>query len=341
MIKMTLKELGEMLGARLQGNELLRIGSVGTLESAQADQLSFLANSKYRSQLEATQAGAVLLSEKDASIFQGNALIVKDPYVAFARVAQLLDTTPKAAIGIHASAHIDPSAHVGEGVAIGANAVIGANVILGEQCQIGPGCVVGQDSIIGSNSRLWANVTLYHDVHIGQECIIHSGAVIGSDGFGYANERGTWVKIPQTGGVRIGDNVEIGANTAVDRGALGHTEICDGVILDNQVQIAHNAIIGKHTAIAGGSIIAGSTKLGQYCIVGGNSAIAGHLTIVDGVHVSGGTNVTSEIREPGTYSSSTVAMENKLWRRNTVRFRQLDDLFNRVKVLEKQQNKED
>jgi UDP-3-O-[3-hydroxymyristoyl] glucosamine N-acyltransferase len=340
-MKMTLKELGEMLGARVQGNELLTISSVGTLESAQADQLSFLANSKYRSQLESTQAGAVLLSEKEASHFQGNALIVKDPYVAFARVAQRLDTTPKAAIGIHASAQIDASAHIALGVAIGANAVIGPGVIVGEHCQIGPGCVIGEHSILGSNTRLWANVTLYHDVHVGQNCIIHSGAVLGSDGFGYANERGTWVKIPQTGGVRIGDNVEIGANTAVDRGALGHTEIGDGVILDNQVQIAHNAIIGKHTAIAGGSIIAGSTKLGQYCIVGGNSAIAGHLTIVDGVHVSGGTNVTSEIREPGTYSSSTVAMENKLWRRNTVRFRQLDDLFARVKVLEKQQNKED
>jgi UDP-3-O-[3-hydroxymyristoyl] glucosamine N-acyltransferase len=340
-MKMTLKELGEMLGARVQGNELLTISSVGTLESAQADQLSFLANSKYRSQLESTQAGAVLLSEKEANNFQGNALIVKDPYVAFARVAQRLDTTPKAAVGIHPSAQIDASAKIGQGVAIGANAVIGAGVIIGEHCQIGPGCVIGEHSILGSNTRLWANVTLYHDVHLGQNCIIHSGAVLGSDGFGYANERGTWVKIPQTGGVRIGDNVEIGANTAVDRGALGHTEIGDGVILDNQVQIAHNAIIGKHTAIAGGSIIAGSTKLGQYCIVGGNSAIAGHLKIADGVHVSGGTNVTSEIREPGTYSSATVAVENKLWRRNTVRFRQLDDLFNRVKLLEKQQKTQD
>jgi UDP-3-O-[3-hydroxymyristoyl] glucosamine N-acyltransferase len=340
-MKMTLKELGEMLDARLQGDGQLLIGSVGTLEAAQADQLSFLANSKYRSQLETTQAGAVLLSEKEANNFQGNALIVKDPYVAFARVAQRLDTTPKTAIGIHGSAQIDASAQIGQGVAIGANAVIDAGVIVGEHCQIGPGCVIGQYSILGANTRLWANVTLYHDVHLGQNCIIHSGAVIGSDGFGYANERGTWVKIPQTGGVRIGDNVEIGANTAVDRGALGHTEIGDGVILDNQVQIAHNAIIGKHTAIAGGSIIAGSTKLGQYCIVGGNSAIAGHISIADGVHISGGTNVTSMIREPGTYSSATVAVENKLWRRNTVRLRQLDDLFNRVKVLEKQQNKED
>jgi UDP-3-O-[3-hydroxymyristoyl] glucosamine N-acyltransferase len=341
MTTMTLKELGQYLNASLVGDEHLCITSVGTLEQAKGNQLSFLANSKYRSQLEETQAGAVLLSEKDASLFTGNALIVKDPYVAFARVAQLLDTTPKAAIGIHPSAQIDATAHLGEGVAIGANAVIGADVILGEHCQIGPGCVIGQHSILGANTRLWANVTLYHDVHLGQNCIIHSGAVIGSDGFGYANERGTWIKIPQTGGVRIGDNVEIGANTAVDRGALGHTEIGDGVILDNQVQIAHNAIIGKHTAIAGGSIIAGSTKLGQYCIVGGNSAIAGHISIADGVHISGGTNVTSMIREPGTYSSATVAVENKLWRRNTVRLRQLDDLFNRVKVLEKQQNKED
>lgn len=212
--------------------------------------------------------------------------------------------------------------------------MIGANVILGDKVQIGAGSVVGQDSIIGSGTRLWANVTLYHDVHLGMDCIVHSGAVIGSDGFGYANERGTWVKIPQTGGVRIGNNVEIGASTTIDRGALSHTEIHDGVILDNQVQIAHNDIIGAHTAIAGSTTIAGSVTIGKYCIIGGNSAVAGHLTIADGTHVSGGTNVTSVIREPGVYSSATVAMENKLWRRNTVRFRQLDELFQRVKVLE-------
>lgn len=335
MNSVTLKELCLLLDGDIQGDETLIINSVATLENAKAGQISFLANSKYRSQLEATQASAVLLSAKDAQDYQGTALIVKDPYVGFARVAQYLDTTPKAAVGIHPSAQIDSSAHLGEGVAIGANAVIGANVILGENVQIGAGVVLGQDVVIGSKTRLWANVTVYHDVHLGQDCIIHSGAVLGSDGFGYANERGHWIKIPQTGGVRIGDRVEIGANSTVDRGALGHTEIHDGVIIDNQVQIAHNDIIGENTAIAGSTTVAGSVTIGKYCIIGGSCAIAGHLSIADGVHVSGATNITTNMREPGLYSSATVAMDNKLWRKNTVRFRQLDELFQRVKTLEK------
>ena len=338
MKSVTLKELSLILDGVVQGDETLVINSVATLEHATAGQISFLANSKYRAQLESTQASAVLLSAKDAQDYPGTALVVKDPYVGFARVAQLLDTTPKAAMGIHPSAQIDPSAQLGEGVAIGANVVIGANVILGENVQIGAGTVIGQDSIIGSNSRLWANVTLYHNVHLGQDCIIHSGAVIGSDGFGYANERGQWVKIPQTGGVRIGDRVEIGANSTIDRGALGHTEIHNGVIIDNQVQVAHNDIIGENTAIAGSTTIAGSVTIGKYCIIGGNCAIAGHLSIADGVHISGATNITGNMREPGLYSSATVAMDNKLWRKNTVRFRQLDELFQRVKTLEKNLN---
>ncbi|WP_076408187.1 UDP-3-O-(3-hydroxymyristoyl)glucosamine N-acyltransferase [Shewanella sp. UCD-KL12] len=337
----TLKELAQTLNAEVQGDETQVVSSVATLENARAGQLSFLANSKYRAQLESTQASAVLISAKDVEGYPGNALVLNDPYVGFARVAQLLDTTPKAAEGIAPSAVIHPTAKLGEGVAIGANAVIGENVILGENVQIGAGTVIGQDSIIGSGTRLWANVTVYHDVHIGQACIIHSAAVIGSDGFGYANERGQWIKIPQTGGVRIGNRVEIGASTTVDRGAIEHTEIHDGVILDNQVQIAHNDIIGENAAIAGNSTIAGSTQIGKYCIIGGNSAVAGHLSIADGAHISGGTNVTSIIRKPGVYTSTTIAMDNKLWRRNTVRFKQLDELFQRVKKLEKTNQTED
>ncbi|AQS37281.1 UDP-3-O-(3-hydroxymyristoyl) glucosamine N-acyltransferase [Shewanella psychrophila] len=331
----TLKELASILGAEIRGDEALEVSSVATLDNATQGQLSFLANAKYRAQLENTKASAVLISAQEVEGFTGNALVLNDPYVGFARVSQLMDTTPKAAIGIHDSAVIHPSAKLAEGVAIGANAVIGENVILSENVQVGPGCVVGQDCILGSGTRLWANVTLYHDVHLGQDCIIHSAAVIGSDGFGYANERGLWIKIPQTGGVRIGNRVEIGASTTVDRGAIEHTQIHDGVILDNQVQIAHNDIIGENTAIAGNSTIAGSTQIGKYCIIGGNSAVAGHLSIADGTHISGGTNVTSIIRKPGVYTSTTVAMENKLWRRNTVRFKQLDELFQRVKKLEK------
>jgi len=337
----TIKELALELGADIQGDETLVITSVATLENAGAGQLSFLANSKYRAQLESTQASAVLISPKEVDGYSGNAIILSDPYVGFARVSQLLDTTPKAAVGIHPSAIIHPTAKLGEDVALGANVVIGENAILGERVQIGAGSVVGQDSILGSGTRLWANVTIYHDVHLGQDCIIHSGAVIGSDGFGYANERGQWIKIPQIGGVRVGDRVEIGASTTVDRGAIEHTEIHDGVILDNQVQIAHNDVIGENTAIAGNSTIAGSTRIGKYCIIGGNSAVAGHLSVADGTHISGATNVTSIIRERGVYSSATIAMDNKLWRRNTVRFRQLDELFQRVKKLEKSVPTED
>ena len=341
MKSVTLKELAQHLQGTICGDAEVVISSVATLEKAVAGQISFLANSKYRSQLESSQASAVLLSEKEAIDYQGTALIVSDPYVGFARVAQLLDTTPKAADCIHPSAQIDASAQLGEGVTVGANAVIGRNVILGENVQVGAGTVIGQDTIVGSNSKLWANVTLYHDVQLGSDCIVHSGAVIGSDGFGYANERGQWIKIPQTGGVRIGNRVEIGAGTTIDRGALDHTEIHDGVIIDNQVQIAHNDIIGENTAIAGSTTIAGSVTIGKYCIIGGNCAISGHLSIADGVHVTGSTNITSVVREPGVLSSATVAMDNKLWRKNTVRFKQLDDLFQRVKTLEKAQKSED
>lgn len=337
----TLKEIAVYLNAAVQGDDTVEINRVATLEKAQKGEISFLANSKYQHQLAGTSASAVLLSPKMAAEFNGNAIVLNDPYVGFARVAQLLDSTPKAAEAIHPSAVIDASATIGEGVAIGANAVIGPNVILGQQVQIGAGCVIGQDVIIGSNTILWANVTVYHNVHLGQDCIVHSGTVLGSDGFGYANERGQWIRIPQTGGVRIGDRVEIGACTSIDRGALDHTVIHDGVIIDNQVQIAHNVVIGENSALAGGSTFAGSVTIGKYCIIGGCSAVAGHLSIADGTHVSGGTNVTSVIREPGVYSSATVAMENKVWRRNTVRFRQLDELFQRVKKLEKNVKIED
>ncbi|MBR9726798.1 UDP-3-O-(3-hydroxymyristoyl)glucosamine N-acyltransferase [Shewanella intestini] len=335
MQQVTLKELAERFDVTVKGDDAIVVHSVATLADAASGQISFLANSKYRTQLEETQASAVLLTEADAENYSGTALIAKDPYVTFARVTQLLDTTPQEQVGIHPSAQIDASAQIGEGVAIAANVVIGANVIIGENVQLGAGCVIGKDTIIGSNSRLWANVTIYHDVHLGSHCLVQSGTVIGSDGFGYANDKGQWVKIPQIGGVRIGDNVEIGACASIDRGALSHTEIHDGVILDNQVQIAHNVIIGKNTAIAGATVVAGSATIGQYCVIGGGCCIAGHISITDGVFVSGSTNITNVIRKKGVYSSATIATENKLWRRNTVRLRQLDDLFTRVKTIEK------
>ncbi|GLP96712.1 UDP-3-O-(3-hydroxymyristoyl)glucosamine N-acyltransferase [Paraferrimonas sedimenticola] len=331
----TLAQLCEQLGGELKGDGQVAIHSVATLEQGQAGQIAFLANRKYQAQLQSTKAAAVLLSPGDAEDFNGNAIILKDPYVAFARVAQLLDTTPAAATDIHPSAVVDPSAKLGEGVALGPNVVIGANVTLGDRVQIGAGTVIGQDCQIGADTRLWANVTIYHNVHLGERCIIHSGTILGADGFGYANERGHWIKIPQTGGVRIGNDVEIGASTTVDRGAIDHTIIKDGVIIDNQVQIAHNDIIGEHTAIAGCTTLAGSVTIGKHCIIGGMVAINGHMEICDGVHLTGRTMVMSSIKEPGVYSAGTPHMTNKDWRKNAARFRQLDGLFSRVKQLEK------
>ncbi|GAA4878277.1 UDP-3-O-(3-hydroxymyristoyl)glucosamine N-acyltransferase [Ferrimonas pelagia] len=336
MSKMTLAQLASVLNARLQGNPDTLIEGVATLEQAEVQHIGFLANSKYRNQLADTSAGAVILSEADAEGFAGNALIMSNPYVGYATVARLLDSTPRCAVGVHPSAVIHPDAQLGENVSIGANAVIEAGAVLGDNVQIGSGCVIGLGAIIGAGSRLWANVTLYHGVSLGQDCIVHSGAVIGSDGFGYANDKGRWIKIPQVGSVRIGNAVEIGANACIDRGALDDTVIEDGVILDNMIQIGHNVQMGANTAMAAATVVAGSTKIGRNCIFGGNSAVAGHVEICDGAVVSGLTGVTGNIKTPGQYASPPPLQEAKQWRKNSVRMRQLDDMYRRLRALEKQ-----
>ena len=338
MIQFTLSELAERLDAQLIGDAACGIVSIATLENAGAGQLSFLSNAKYRKFLSESAASAVLITADDAPFVApgANALIVKDPYVAFARVAQLLDTTPKAATGIHPSAVIADSAVIGANVAIGANAVISENVVLGDDVQIGAGCFIGEQAKIGAGSRLWANVTLYHGVAIGLRNIIHSGAVIGADGFGFANERGNWIKIPQTGIVIIGDDCEIGANTSIDRGAIEHTVIGNNVIIDNQCQIAHNVRIGDHTAMAGCTVVAGSTKIGRYCIIGGATVINGHIEICDGANITGMAMVMKPITEKGVYSSGLPATTNQEWRKNTAKLRQIDQLYQRVKQLESQ-----
>ncbi|WP_028117297.1 UDP-3-O-(3-hydroxymyristoyl)glucosamine N-acyltransferase [Ferrimonas senticii] len=336
MKSLSLAQLADALGARLQGNGDTLIEGVATLERAQTGQIGFLANPKYRSQLASTKASAVLLSEANAEGFAGNALVIADPYVAFARVAQMLDTTPAQANEIHSTAVIADSAQLGQGVRIGANAVIEADAVIGANTQIGPGCVVGQGATLGADSRLWANVTLYHGVVVGDRCIIHAGSVIGSDGFGYANEKGNWIKIPQTGRVVIGNDVEIGANTCIDRGAIDDTIIEDGCIIDNLVQIAHNDVIGAHSAIAGATVVAGSTKIGHHCIIGGNSAIAGHIELAPGTHINGMSGVTGSIDKPGLYGSIPPLQDAKTWRKNSVRMRQLDDMYRRLRALEKQ-----
>ncbi|WP_341503498.1 UDP-3-O-(3-hydroxymyristoyl)glucosamine N-acyltransferase [Gallaecimonas sp. GXIMD4217] len=334
MAVISLAELAKTLDAKLVGDGDIPISRVNTLESAGPGQLAFLANSKYRKQLQSTKAEAVILTEKDLEYRQGAALVMANPYLGFARVAQLLDSTPPAAVGIHPTAVIDPSVQLGKDVAIGAHAVLEAGVVIGDHCQVGANCFIGRDSVLGAGTKLWANVSLYHDVQLGERCLVQSGVVIGSDGFGYANDKGTWVHIPQTGGVRIGNDVEVGAGTTIDRGALEHTVIGDGTILDNQVQVAHNVRLGKGCAVAGNTVFAGSCSLGDHCIVGGSAGVAGHLEVTSGVTITGMTMVTKAITEPGVYSSGTAAQPNREWRKSAARFRQLDEMYKRLKALE-------
>ncbi|MDO2946998.1 UDP-3-O-(3-hydroxymyristoyl)glucosamine N-acyltransferase [Aeromonas simiae] len=331
----TLEQLAQRLGAQVHGDGNLEIRKVATLEKAGEGEISFLSNKKYRHYLEQTQAAAVLITEADLPFCPTNALVLKDPYVGFARVAQLLDTTPQPAQDIHPSAVIAADVKLGERVAIGANAVIESGVVLGDDVRIGPGCFVGKHSKLGDRSRLWANVTLYHNVTMGSDCLVQSGTVIGADGFGYANERGEWIKIPQLGGVTIGNRVEIGACTTIDRGALEDTRIADNVIIDNQCQIAHNVEIGYGTAVAGSTVMAGSLKVGKYCIIGGASVFNGHMEICDQATVTGMAMVMRPITEPGIYSSGIPLQTNKEWRKTAARVLRIEEMHKRISKLEK------
>ncbi|WOD10457.1 UDP-3-O-(3-hydroxymyristoyl)glucosamine N-acyltransferase [Pseudomonas sp. NyZ704] len=332
----TLASLAAVVDARLVGNPDQLVRGLATLQEANAEQLSFLANSQYRKYLADTHAAAVLLTEADAEGFRGNALVVANPYLMYARLSHLFDPKPKPSAGVHPTAVIaedavvDPTASIAAGVVVEAGAHIGPNVTLGAQCFVGARCV------IGAGGWLAARVTLYHDVTIGERVVIQSGAVIGSEGFGFAAEQGRWQKIAQIGGVRIGDDVEIGANTTIDRGALSDTRIGDGVKLDNQIQIAHNVQIGDHTAMAACVGISGSTRIGKHCTIAGGVGMVGHIEICDNVFVSGMTMVTRSITEPGAYSSGTAMQPAADWKKSAARIRQLDTMAKRVQQLEKQ-----
>ncbi len=334
-MSMLIKDIAEKLGGKIIGNDETVVNKIANLHTANPDEISFLSDKKMLKYLASTKAGAVLVKENDVlPDVKINYIVVSDPYVAFAKVAQMFDTTPRsAAIGIHPSAVVDPSSEIAPDAAIGANAVIEAGAKIGSGAQIGPNCFVGKNTVIGKNTKLWANVSIYHDCVVGDNCLFQSGCVIGSDGFGYANERGEWVKIPQLGRVVIGNRVEIGASTTVDRGAVDDTVIADNVIIDNQVQIAHNDKIGYGTAIAGATVLAGSVELGKYCIVGGTSVFNGHLKVCDGVQVLG--QVGSDIDKPGKYHSFLPVMEASKWWRTLVRLYQIGDIYNRLVALEK------
>lgn len=334
-MSVTLGQLAELLGAELHGDASVEVSRVSNLETAKPGEISFLSDGKYQAFLVNTQASAVLVKASDLAACQTNVLVVNDPYVGFARVAQLLDNTPKPASDIHPSAVIAADAQLGHGVAVGANAVIESGVVLADDVLVGPGCFIGKNSRLGKGTRLWANVTIYHNVRIGEACLFQSGCVIGSDGFGYANERGEWIKIPQVGGVTIGNRVEIGASTTIDRGAIDDTRIADNVIIDNQCQIAHNVDIGYGTAIAGGTVIAGSTKIGKYCIIGGASVFNGHIQVCDQVTITGMSMVMRSITEPGVYSSGIPAQSNKEWRKMAARVLHIEDMHKRLSKLDK------
>ncbi|MDO3385783.1 UDP-3-O-(3-hydroxymyristoyl)glucosamine N-acyltransferase [Gilvimarinus sp. SDUM040013] len=337
----TLRDIAETVGATLRGDAGLTITGIAGLGRAKNDQIGFLAQSRFRQQLSTCKAGAVILREQDADMFSGNLLIVEDPYLAYAKLTRLFDSSYTVSAGIHASAVVAGTARIDAGAEISANAVIGEDVVVGAGASIGPGVVVGDRAQIGAGTRLFANVSVYHDVIIGEHCIVHSNTVIGGDGFGFSpdRERGGWRKIHQLGTVRIGNQVEIGSSTAIDRGALDDTVICDGVIIDNQVHIAHNVVIGENTAIAGNCGFAGSTVVGKNCTFAGAVGVVGHIEIADNVHITGMTMVTKSILEPGNYSSGTSAAPSREWRKNAVRFNQLNELASRVKALENKNEK--
>lgn len=331
----TLKELAEHVGGEVQGDPELMFTGVGTLAGAGSHQISFLTNPKYKPQLDTTGAGAVIVHEKMKDTCPVPVLLHNNPHVAFARIAQLFDTTPAVATGIADSAVIAPSATLGSNVSLGPNVIIGDNVVLGDDVAIGANTVVGKGARIGEGTILYPNVTIYHDVVLGKRVVVHSQTVIGSDGFGYANDKGMWIPIPQTGTVRIGDDSQIGASTSIDRGAIDDTVIGKNVIIDNQVQIAHNCEIGDHSCICGGSGMAGSCHIGKHVIIAGHCGINGHISICDNVQITGFTMVTSDITEPGVYSSGQPVMPSREWRKNAVRLRQIESLYDRVKALEK------
>jgi UDP-3-O-[3-hydroxymyristoyl] glucosamine N-acyltransferase len=335
-----LSELAEQFELKFQGDGEVLITGIGTLSDATPEQLSFLSNPVYREQLASTRAAAVVVSENDAENCPVNVLLAEDPYVSYARIAELFDPRRPQTPGIHKSASIDPDASLGSDVQVGANVVIGPGCDIGDACSIGPGSVLMADCKLGAGSRLLANVTLCEGVEIGQRSIIHPGAVIGSDGFGLAFDKDHWVKIPQLGSVRIGDDCEIGSNTTIDRGAIGDTVLENDVRLDNQIQIGHNVHIGAHTAMAGRVGISGSTRVGKYCMFAGASGSVGHIRIADRTTVHALSVITKSIEEPGTVWSSAIPAQPLLnWNRTVAHLRRLEKLAQRVRALEKQPGK--
>jgi UDP-3-O-[3-hydroxymyristoyl] glucosamine N-acyltransferase len=326
----TLGQLAAEFGCELDGDPAIVVNRVGTLANAAPDAVTFLANSHYRAQLAATRAAAVILAPRDRGACPVASLVHAEPYLAYARIAASLHPPPAAVAGVHSSAVVAASARVAPSAQVDAHAVVGSDCTIDDDAFIGAGTVLGEHVHVGKGTRLGPRVTLLDRVRIGARCIVHPGAVIGADGFGFAPDRGTWHKIPQVGSVIIGDDVEIGANTTIDRGAIDDTVIEDGVKLDNLVQIAHNARIGAHSIMAAMSGVAGSTKIGKRCMIGGGVVMINSLDICDDVVFTFRSIVTRSVDQPGTYSGHLPAEEAGLWRKNAARFRKLDALAERL-----------
>jgi len=334
-VEYTLTELADRCGGLLRGNGDTLIRSVATIQHAGPGAITFLSNNRYRRYLAETRAAAVILAPADADICPVPALVSDNPYLLYARVATLLTTTLTSQKGIDVDAKVHPDARVSAGAWIAPGVVLEKGVVIARGACIGPNCVIQTGASVGEDSRLVANVTLCHDVRVGKRALIHPGTVLGADGFGIARDGDTWVKVPQLGSVVIGDDVEIGANTTIDRGALEDTVIDNGVKLDNQIQVGHNAHIGEHTAIAGCVGISGSAHIGRRCMIGGGAGVAGHIEICDDVTITAMTIVSHSIREPGVYSGSLPMDTGAQWRKNSARFRQLDEFVRRLIAIEK------
>lgn len=334
MTAIRLQEIADCVGAKLQGDPECLILGLATLENAKPSQLSFLISRQYRKYLEKTAASAVLLTSSDADLCPVNALIADNPRLCLAKIARLFEKSNPNLPGIHPTAVIGPGCQIPSSVSIGAYSVIGSAVQLGEEVVVGAGTIIGNDCVVGAKTILRPKVTLYDNVRMGENCLIHSGAVLGGAGFGYAHDEGVWIKMPDLGGVEIGNAVEIGANTTVDRGFLEDTKIGHGVIIDNLVQVGHNVTIGDRTAIAACVAIAGSTSIGAYCLIGGAACISGHLEIGDKVSITATSGVNHSINSPGIYSSGLPAKPNHIWRKNAARFQYLDEMAKRIRSLE-------
>ena len=337
MFTLSLSQIVAQLGGEFRGEDI-SVSAVAPAAQAQVNEITFLANPKYKQEVLASQAGAVIVSDKVAEDFaQRNVIVCKDPYLYFAKVARLFSPVVAATPSVHATAVIEPSAYVPESCEIGAHVYIGANTVLGERCRILAGSVVEHNCRLGDDTILHPNVTIYYGCTLGERVEIHSGSVIGADGFGLAFTGDSWFKIPQTGAVTLGDDVEIGSNSNINRGAMTDTIIGRGCKIDNQIQIGHNCQIGEHCVIAAKTGISGSLKMGNYCIVGGSVGFVGHIEIADRTTIGAGTGITHSIKESGQHYASTYPMQtHKEWAKNAVYIRKLSEMNKRIKALETQ-----